>query len=66
MENIVRKGENGGYQHFLIYSQLFLKALSLGSLNVRIVKQRFNSLPNNKIFDWSKLKAFADNKINAT
>ena len=23
----------------------------------------FNSLPNNKILDWSKLKAFADNKI---
>ena len=26
----------------------------------------FNSLPNNKIFDWSKLKALADNKINVT
>ena len=24
---------------------------------------RLNSLPNNKILDWSKLKAFADNKI---
>ena len=23
----------------------------------------FNSLPNNEILDWSKLKAFADNKI---
>ena len=23
-----------------------------------------NSLPNDKILDWSKLKAFADNKIN--
>ena len=23
-----------------------------------------NSLPNNKILDWSKLKAFADDKIN--
>ena len=22
-----------------------------------------NSLPNNKIYDWSKLKAFADDKI---
>ena len=22
------------------------------------------SLPNNKIFDWSKLKVFADDKIN--
>ena len=23
-----------------------------------------NSLPNNKFLDWSKLKAFADNRIN--
>ena len=26
----------------------------------------FNSLPNNKILDLSKLKAFADDKINVT
>ena len=26
----------------------------------------FNSVPNNKILDRSKLKAFADNKINET
>ena len=26
----------------------------------------FNSLPNDKILDWSKLKAFADAKINVT
>ena len=26
----------------------------------------FNSLPHNKILDWSKFKAFADNKINVT
>ena len=25
-----------------------------------------NPLPNNKILDWSKLKAFADNKMNVT
>ena len=25
-----------------------------------------NSLPNDKILDWSKLKAFADDKIKAT
>ena len=25
---------------------------------------QFNSLPNDKILDWFKLKAFADNKIN--
>ena len=27
------------------------------------VSGRIISVPNNKIFDWSKLKAFADNKI---
>ena len=26
----------------------------------------FNSLPNDKILDWSKLKAFADDQINVT
>ena len=29
-------------------------------------KKVFNSLPNEKILDWSKLKAFADDKINVT
>ena len=28
--------------------------------------QTFNSLPNNKFLDWTKLKAFADDKINVT
>ena len=26
----------------------------------------FNPLPNNKVLDWSKLKALADDKINKT
>ena len=26
----------------------------------------FNPLPDNKILDWSKLKAFADDKLNVT
>ena len=29
-----------------------------------VLGQGFNSLPNNKIFDMTKLKAFADNKLN--
>ena len=48
-ENNVGKGENASYQHFLIFPQCFLP---------------LNSLPNNKILDWSKLKASADDKIN--
>ena len=27
---------------------------------------KFNSLPNDKISDWSKFKAYADDKINVT
>ena len=30
------------------------------------LKTSFQSLPNDKILDWSKLKAFADDKINVT
>ena len=30
------------------------------------MKERVNSVPNNKLLDSSKLKAFADNKINVT
>ena len=36
-ENIVGKGENAGYQHFLIFPQCFQKASTLGSLKVGIV-----------------------------
>ena len=31
VENIVGKGENAGYQHFLLFSQCFQKASILGS-----------------------------------
>ena len=37
VENIVGKGENGGYQHFLLFPQCFLKASLSGSLKVGIV-----------------------------
>ena len=37
VENIVRKGENAGYQHFLLFPQSFQKACFSGSLKVGIV-----------------------------
>ena len=37
VENIAGKGENAGYQHFLLFPQCFQKASSLGSLKVGIV-----------------------------
>ena len=37
-QNIVRKGENAGNQHFLLFPQCFQKASLQGSLKVSIVK----------------------------
>ena len=37
VENIVGKGENAGYQHFLLFLQCFLKASFSGSSKVGIV-----------------------------
>ena len=37
VENIVRKGENAGYQHFLLFPQCFQKVSFSGSLKVVIV-----------------------------
>ena len=37
IENIVRKEENAGYQHFLLLQQCFQKAPFSGSLKVGIV-----------------------------
>ena len=37
VENIVRKGENAGYQHFLLFPQCFQKTSLLGLLKVGIV-----------------------------
>ena len=39
-ENIVGKGENAGYQHFLLLTQCFQKPSCTRSLNVRIVWKR--------------------------
>ena len=37
VENIVGKGENAGYQHFLLFLQCFQKTSFPGSLKVGIV-----------------------------
>ena len=42
IKNIVRKGENAGYQHFLHFPQCFQKPSLSGSLKVGIVWQRVN------------------------
>ena len=60
VENIVGKGENAIYQHVLSKGPLPRVIKSLDCV------ERVNSLINDKIQDCSKLKAPADNKINAT
>ena len=40
VDNIVGKGENGGYLHFLLFPQCFQKPSSAGLLKVGIVLQR--------------------------
>ena len=37
VENTVEKGENAGYQHFLLFPECFPKPSSLGSFIVAIV-----------------------------
>ena len=44
VENIAEKGENAGYQHFLLSPQCFQKASFSGSLKVGIVLQRLNEI----------------------
>ena len=78
-ENTVGKGEIACNEQFLLFPvfSLFFKELSfiftkfeiVVSLSVGknlkfVVWERVNSLPNDKILDATKLKAFADDKIN--
>ena len=44
VENIVGKGENADYQHFLLFSQCFQKPSLSGSLKVGVVWQRVNAI----------------------
>ena len=66
VENIVEKGENAGYQHFLLFPHCFQKASFSRSLKVGIVWLRVNFIQDKKILDRPKLKAFTNNKLNVT
>ena len=71
VENNVGKGENAGYieniagkglSAFSPFPAMFSKGLFF-----RVKKTQdlcVNSLPNDKFLDWSKFKAFADDKLN--
>ena len=43
VENIVGKGENAGFQHFLLLPQCFQMSSSPGSLKLEILLERVNT-----------------------
>ena len=64
--NIVRKGKNASWEHFLFFPQCFQMLSVSGSLKLGIMRYRVNTLPDGKILDCSKLRAFADDKMKGT
>ena len=65
VENIVAKGENAGYQHFLLFPQCFQKASFPEASKGVIVWEWVNPLPDVKILALYKLKAFAEDNSNS-
>ena len=51
-------------EQFLLFPQCFQKTSTADMYKPGLVWERVNSLPNDKTLDVTKLKAFADNKIN--
>ena len=58
VENIVGKGKNAGYQHFLLFPQFFQEAYFSGSLNVGIVWERVNT--QSRLFTTLNEKPYED------
>ena len=56
------KGEIALYEQFLLFPQCFQKACFPGASKGVIVWERVNSLPNQNYLEWTKFKAFADDK----
>ena len=65
VENIVAKGENAGYQYFLLFPQCFQKASFPEASKGVIVWEWVNPLPDVKILALYKLKAFAEDNSNS-
>ena len=69
MTEIILKGKMPAFNIFS-FSIMFSKILSFSTevewFIILLLQNNpvFNSLPKDKILDWSKLKAFADKKIN--
>ena len=56
LDSAVGKGENAGYQHFLLFQQCFPKPSSLGSLKVGIVWQSIEArLSKSQLQNFNKV-----------
>ena len=74
VENIVEKGENAGYQHFLLFHAMFSKAFyfrviksrdCMVRVNIPFITRCINPFPNDKFCTLLYiLKEFADNNFN--
>ena len=56
------KGENAGYQHFLLFPQCFQKASFSGLLKSGYCDKELSSLSEDKTLNQSKFEAFALNQ----
>ena len=64
VKNTVGKGEITRYGEFLLFPQFYKRRVLQTRKNKGTFGKGLTFLPNNKILDWSKLKALADDKIN--
>ena len=66
IEILLEKGKNSGYHDFSFFHNVFKNLRHWEAWEPRIFMWKVNSLPNDKFLDWSKLKAFANDKIKVT
>ena len=57
------KGEIAHYEQFLLFLQCFQKTFTTDMQKPGLVWERVNTLPNDKILNWTKLKVFANDKL---
>ena len=63
VENVVGKGENAIFQHFLVFPQSFQRAFSSGSSKVGIVWKKVLRIPKQKTF-FETLREMEENPGN--
>ena len=63
VENIVGKGENAGYQHFLLFLLCSQKASHPGLLKVRIVWQRINQKRTHHVVSMVEMEQHSHNSL---